>query len=114
MGLSPPFDRDGKVICSQQYDLDILGVVEKWGISYSPKMIHSGNVMDKMMMNQKKKCWYTYCRTSPLSAWWRYEEWDHPSPFQEITHEKDTTPVLSLTSDETSRTENEEIDTSIH
>jgi hypothetical protein len=49
-----------------------------------------------------------------LSAWWRYEEWDHPSPFQEITHEKDTTPVLSLTSDETSRTENEEIDTSIH
>ena len=54
MGLSPPFDRDGKVICSQQYDLDILGVVEKWDISYSPKMIHSGNVMDKMMMNQKK------------------------------------------------------------
>ena len=44
MGLSPPFDRDGKVICSQQYDFGILGVVEKWGISYSPKMIHSGNV----------------------------------------------------------------------
>lgn len=44
MGFNPPFDRDGKVICSQRYDFDILGVVEKWGISYSPKIIHTGTV----------------------------------------------------------------------
>ena len=105
MGFNPPFDRDGKVICSQRYDFDILGVVEKCGISYSPKIIHTGTVNGQNDDEPEKHVGtpivvQAHCLLGGVMK--------NRIIHHHFTHAKDTTPVLSLTSDETSRTENEE------